>query len=102
LALAENLISPTAYRPNDVVVASNGVSIEVVDTDAEGRMALSDTLVLACENDPHLVVDFATLTGAVIRSIDTKRSGVFSNRDSLRELAVRCGEETGERVWGFP
>lgn len=102
MALAENLISPTAYRPNDVVVASNGVSIEVVDTDAEGRMVLSDTLVLACESKPDLLVDFATLTGAVIRAIDTRRSGVFSNRDQLRELAVKCGDETGERVWGFP
>ncbi len=102
MALAENLISPTAYRPNDVVVASNGVSIEVVDTDAEGRMVLSDTLVLACESKPDLLIDFATLTGAVVRAIDTRRSGVFSNDDNLRELAVRCGEATGERVWGFP
>lgn len=102
LALAENLISTTAYRPNEVVIASNGISIEVVDTDAEGRMALSDTLVLACESDPDLVIDYATLTGAVVRAIDTRRSGVFSNRDSLRELAVEAGEASGERVWGFP
>ncbi len=102
LALAENLISSTAYRPNEVVIASNGVSIEVVDTDAEGRMALSDTLVLACESDPDLVIDYATLTGAVIRAIDTRRSGVFANRDSLRELAVTAGEACGERTWGFP
>ncbi len=102
LALAENLISASAYKPNEVVVASNGVSIEVVDTDAEGRMVLSDTLVMACENNPDLVIDYATLTGAVIRSLDTRRAGVFSNRDSLRELAVESGDEVGERVWGFP
>ncbi len=102
LALAENLISATAYKPNEVVVASNGVSIEVVDTDAEGRMALSDTLVMACEGNPDLVVDYATLTGAIIRAIDTRRSGVFSNFDSLRELAHAAGEASGERVWGFP
>lgn len=102
LALAENLISSTAYKPNEVVIASNGVSIEVVDTDAEGRMVLSDTLVMACEKNPDLVIDFATLTGAVIRSLDTRRAGVFSNRDSLRELAVEAGDFTGERVWGFP
>lgn len=102
LALGENLISETAYRPNEVVVASNGISIEVVDTDAEGRMVLSDTLVLACESNPDLVIDYATLTGAVVRAIDTRRSGVFSNRDSLRELAVEAGEASGERVWGFP
>ncbi len=102
LALAENLISASAYKPNEVVIASNGISIEVVDTDAEGRMALSDTLVLACESNPDLVIDYATLTGAVIRAIDTRRSGVFSNRDDLRELAYAAGEASGERVWGFP
>lgn len=102
LALAENLISPSAYRPNDVVIASNGVSIEVVDTDAEGRMALSDTLVLACENKPDLVIDFATLTGAAVRAIDTRRSATFSNNDSLLKQAHVSGDETGERVWGFP
>lgn len=102
LALAENLISPTAYRPNDVVVASNGVSIEVVDTDAEGRMVLSDTLVYACENKPDFIIDYATLTGAVIRAIDTRRSGVFSNSEKLLKTAVAAGEETGERVWPFP
>lgn len=102
LALAENLISATAYKPNEVVIASNGVSIEVVDTDAEGRMVLSDTLVMACEKNPDLVIDYATLTGAVIRAIDTRRAGVFSNRESLRELAVEAGDASGERVWGFP
>ncbi len=102
LALAENLISASAYKPNEVVIASNGVSIEVVDTDAEGRMVLSDTLVLACEGKPDLLIDYATLTGAVIRAIDTRRSGVFSNSDELRELALAAGEATGERVWGFP
>lgn len=102
LALAENLISAQAYKPHDVVIASNGVSIEVVDTDAEGRMVLSDTLVMACEKSPDLVIDYATLTGAVIRALDTRRSGVFSNRESLRELAIEAGEAVGERVWGFP
>ena len=102
LALAENLISPSAYRPNDVVVASNGLSIEVVDTDAEGRMALSDTLVIANETSPDLIIDFATLTGAAVRAIDTRRSAVFSNRESLLKTAQLAGDETGERVWGFP
>lgn len=102
MALAENLISPTAYRPNDVVIASNGISIEVVDTDAEGRMVLADTLVMASENKPDLIIDYATLTGSVIRALGTGRSGVYSNQESLRELAVAAGNEVGERVWGFP
>lgn len=102
LAIAENLISPSAYRPNDVVIARNGLSIEVVDTDAEGRMVLSDTLAIASEEKPDLIIDFATLTGACVRALDTARSGVFSNRERLLKLGMECGEESGERTWGFP
>jgi leucyl aminopeptidase len=102
LALAENLISHEGYRPNDVVVASNGVSIEVVDTDAEGRMVLSDTLVLASEAKPDLIIDYATLTGSVVRAIDTRRCGSYSNDGKLGRLSVEVGERCGERVWNFP
>jgi leucyl aminopeptidase len=102
LALAENLISDSAYRPNDVVIAANGMSIEVIDTDAEGRMVLSDTLVIASENEPDLIIDFATLTGSVVRSIDTRRCGVYSNDLKISNLAVQVGERSGERVWNFP
>jgi leucyl aminopeptidase len=102
LALAENLISPSAFRPNDVVTACDGTTIEVVDTDAEGRMVLSDTLALAAREKPDLVLDFATLTGSAVRSVGTQRSAVFSNRDELLKAAFDNGEATGERVWGFP
>ncbi len=102
LALAENLIAFDAYRPNDVVVASNGISIEVDNTDAEGRMCLSDTLAIASEVKPDLIIDFATLTGSVIRSLDTRRSGAYSNTNKLSQLAVETGERCGERVWNFP
>ncbi len=102
MALAENLISHEAYRPNDVVVASNGISIEVVDTDAEGRMVLSDTLVLASEKEPDLIIDFATLTGSVVRALDTRRCGAYSNSLKFSDLAVKVGERCGERVWNFP
>lgn len=102
LAIAENLISPSAYRPNDVVIARNGLSIEVVDTDAEGRMVLSDTLAIASEGRPDLMLDFATLTGACVRALDTRRSGVFSNHARLLKLGMESGDRSGERVWGFP
>jgi leucyl aminopeptidase len=102
LAIAENLISPTAFRPNDVVVACNGMSIEVVDTDAEGRMVLSDTLALASLDEPDLIIDYATLTGSVIRALDKRRSGVYSNVAKLGALAVEVGESVGERLWNFP
>ncbi|MBS1984214.1 MAG: leucyl aminopeptidase family protein [Bdellovibrionales bacterium] len=102
LALAENLISPTAYKADEVVTACNGMSIEVVNTDAEGRMALSDTLAIASEIKPDLIVDFATLTGSAVRALDTRRSAVFSNQPKLARLAVDCGDSSGERVWSFP
>jgi leucyl aminopeptidase len=102
LALAENLISPTAYRPNDVVLAANGLSIEVIDTDAEGRMALSDTLAIATESSPDLCMDFATLTGSIVRALDTRRSGVYGNDEKVLRRLVKMGDETGERVWPFP
>ena len=102
LAIAENLISHEGYRPNDVVVASNGMSIEVVDTDAEGRMVLADTLVLASEEKPDLILDFATLTGSVVRSLDTRRCGAYANEIKVSTLAVAVGERSGERVWNFP
>lgn len=102
LALAENLISPTAYKPNEIAVACDGTAIEVIDTDAEGRMVLADTLALARQAKPDLAIDFATLTGAAIRSLDTRRGAVFSNREELARAAVVAGDVSGERTWNFP
>ena len=102
MAIAENLISPTAYKPDEVAIASNGMSIEVMDTDAEGRMALSDTLAIASLEKPDVIIDFATLTGAAVRSLDTRRAAIFSNRPALAALAVKTGEASGERTWSFP
>ncbi len=102
LAIAENHISPTGFKPNDVVEAMNGMSIEVVDTDAEGRMVLSDTLCYASELKPDVILDFATLTGSAVRSIGTTRSAVFSNNKKLTKVATEAGDVTGERVWAFP
>lgn len=102
LALAENLISHRAYRPNDVVTALDGTTIEVVDTDAEGRMVLSDTLALARKEKPDLLIDFATLTGSAIRALDTKRCAVFSPDPELARLGFDVGEACGERTWVFP
>lgn len=101
LALAENLISPTAFRPNDVVTALDGTSIEVLDTDAEGRMVLADTLALARRQKPDLCIDFATLTGSCLRATDKKRSGVFSPDFKLALKAKEISERAGERLWPF-
>ncbi|MBU6155063.1 MAG: leucyl aminopeptidase family protein [Bdellovibrionales bacterium] len=102
LALAENLIAFDAYRPNDIVVASNGLSIEVENTDAEGRMCLADALAIASSEKPDLIIDYATLTGSVVRALDTRRSGAYSNDLALSQAAVRAGDRAGERVWNFP
>jgi leucyl aminopeptidase len=102
LALAQNHIGSRAYKPGDVVKACNGTSIEVVHTDAEGRMLLADTLALAGKGRPHVMIDYATLTGACVYSLSSRYSGVFSNRPSLHETLIRAGRDSGERVWPFP
>jgi leucyl aminopeptidase len=102
MALAMNHIGPKAYKPNDVVTASDGTTIEVVHTDAEGRMVLSDTLALASKEKPSLILDFATLTGGCMYSIGTSYSGVFTNKKEWHADLIKAGEDSGERVWPFP
>ncbi|MFO1408506.1 MAG: M17 family metallopeptidase [Steroidobacteraceae bacterium] len=102
LALTENEIGPRAYRPQEVVRASNGVTIQVVHSDAEGRMVLADTLALASRERPGLVLDFATLTGACVNALTERYSGAFTNREDLHPAIVAAGRASGERVWCFP
>ncbi|MBI5040370.1 MAG: leucyl aminopeptidase family protein [Gammaproteobacteria bacterium] len=102
LALAENHIGPQGYKPNDVVTACNGTSIEIVHTDAEGRMVLADALALASREKPTLIIDYATLTGACVYALSTRYSGVFGNRDALLVILTEAGKHSGERVWPFP
>ena len=102
LAISENHIGPRAYRPQEVVRAANGVSIQVVHTDAEGRMALADTLALAARTRPRLMIDFGTLTGACVYALTERMSGVFANRPALAQRLVEAGRASGERVWSFP
>ncbi len=102
LALSENMIGPLAYKQNDVVTALDGTTIEIVHTDAEGRMLLADTLALAARDKPRLIVDYATLTGACVYALGTRYSGVFTNRLALLDDVVIAGRDSGERVWPFP
>lgn len=102
LALAENHIGSRAYKPNDVVTACNGTTIEVKHTDAEGRMVLADTLALASRGKPHTLIDYATLTGACVYSLSSRYSGVFSNREAMTGTLIEAGRDSGERVWPFP
>lgn len=102
LAIAENHLSPQAYRQNEVVAALNGTTIEVVHTDAEGRMVLSDTLTLAARARPDLMIDFATLTGSMHVALGDRYSGVFATDDALAAAALEAGRVSGERVSVFP
>lgn len=102
LAITENRIGPRAYKSRDVVRAADGTTIEVIHTDAEGRMALADALALAGREKPRLILDYATLTGQCINALTDRYSGVFTNRAGLNELLVAAGRDSGERVWPFP
>jgi len=102
LAISENNIGPAAYRPQEVVRAANGTTIQVIHSDAEGRMVLADTLALAARTRPRLTIDFATLTGAAVQALTERYSAVFTNRPQLAPALVAAGVASGERVWHFP
>ena len=102
LAIAQNHIGPGAYKQNDVITALNGMTIEIVHTDAEGRMVLADTLTLASRAKPQFIMDFATLTGSMISALGSRYSGVLGNRSELLCQAIGAGRSVGERVSAFP
>ena len=102
MAIARNDISPRAYRQNEIVTALNGTTIEVMHTDAEGRMVLADALALAVRGKPELIIDFATLTGSMHVALGERYSGIFATSDVLARRALEAGAASGERVCAFP
>ncbi|MFM9835626.1 MAG: M17 family metallopeptidase [Methylophilaceae bacterium] len=102
LAIAQNHIGPLAYKQNDVVTALNGLTIEIVHTDAEGRMVLADTLTLASRAKPDVILDYATLTGSMAVAVTDRMSGVIANRPELACKAIGAGAAAGERIVAFP
>lgn len=102
LALAQNHIGLNAYKQNDVVTALNGMTIEIVHTDAEGRMVLADTLTLASREKPDTILDFATLTGSMQTALGTRMSGIIANSQALASQVAEAGIVSGERVVVFP
>jgi len=102
LACAENLPDSNAYRPGDVIRTASGVTVEVISTDAEGRMVLCDALHYARRYRPSAVVDIATLTGACIIALGYEALGLMANDDDLREALQAAGEGCGERSWPLP
>ena len=102
LAITENRTGALAYKPQDVVRAHNGTTIQVIHTDAEGRMVLADTLSLAATTKPKAIIDYATLTGACVYALTERYSGAFTNRPAARTFIEAAGTRSGERVWCFP
>ncbi len=102
LSCAENMPGGNAQRPGDVVKAANGKTIEVVNTDAEGRMVLADAVWYACEQGAVRVIDIATLTGAVIIALGNETSGIIANSDELAEAIKAAGKKAGECYWQLP
>lgn len=103
LVAAENAISEESYLPDDIITFRNGVTVEVTNTDAEGRLVLADGLCWACDKeDPAAIVDFATLTGGVITALGNEMAGVFTKSDALLNDLEEAAEVSGERVWRLP
>jgi leucyl aminopeptidase len=103
VGLVENMPSGTAQRPGDVVKSMSGQTIEVINTDAEGRLVLADALhYTRSKFKPKFIVDLATLTGAIIVALADVYAGLFSNDDALAKEIESCGISSGERVWRLP
>lgn len=101
--LVENMPSGTAQRPGDVVTTMSGQTVEVINTDAEGRLVLADAVTYVQRNyKPSTIIDLATLTGAILISLGHEWAGLFSNNDELAGQLQRVGEESGDKLWRMP
>jgi leucyl aminopeptidase len=103
IGLVENMPGGNAQRPGDIVKTMSGQTIEIINTDAEGRLVLADVLHYIVDRfAPKFMIDLATLTGAIIVSLGQEYAGLFSNDDKLADRLTKCGDRTGERVWRMP
>ncbi len=103
VGLVENMPSGSAYKPGDIIKSYKGINVEVLNTDAEGRLVLADIITYGCEKyNPKIVIDFATLTGAIMVALGQHYAGLFSNDDVLAETLYQSGLDTNEKVWRMP
>jgi leucyl aminopeptidase len=102
VAATENMPSGTAIRPGDVVKAMNGKTIEILNTDAEGRVTLADAVSYIVRQKPNEIIDLATLTGACVVALGDTACGVMTNNQAFAERVIKAGNETGERMWQLP
>jgi leucyl aminopeptidase len=101
-AATDNLPSGSAYKPGDIITMMNGKTVEIVNTDAEGRMILGDALHYASTLKPDHLIDYATLTGACVVALGSETAGLFTPDDELARMLIQSGEKTGDRVWRLP
>lgn len=102
IASTENLLGAAAYKPGDIVTSYKGVTIEVLNTDAEGRIILSDALAYAAEQKPAEIIDFATLTGACVIALGSQASGLMGTGDKVKKGLKAAGDHSADRVWELP
>jgi leucyl aminopeptidase len=103
IGLVENMPDGNAQRPGDIVTSMSGQTIEIINTDAEGRLVLADVLwYVAKKHKPKFMIDLATLTGAIMVALGTENAGLFSNNDELADRLIKVGLATGEKVWRMP
>ena len=103
VGLVENMPSGSAYKPGDIIKSYKGINVEVLNTDAEGRLVLADIITYGCEKyKPKIVIDFATLTGAIMVALGQHYAGLFCNDDKLADTLYKSGLDTNEKVWRMP
>lgn len=102
MACCENLPDGKSYKPGDIITTSSGQTIEILNTDAEGRVLLSDALTYCEKFNPELVIDIATLTGAIIIALGDKATGLMTNDDDLAQALIEAGQKSWDRVWRLP
>jgi leucyl aminopeptidase len=102
IAAVENAIAGNAYRPGDVLQTYKGISVEIDNTDAEGRLVMCDCLALAAEQNPQLIVDFATLTGSARAAVGAEIAAMFCNDDAVAQDIAECAGRWDDPVWRLP
>ena len=103
VGLVENMPSGNAYKPGDIIKSYKGINVEVLNTDAEGRLVLADIITYGCEKyRPKIVIDFATLTGAIMVALGQHYAGLFCNDSTLADTLYQSGQDTNEKVWRMP
>jgi leucyl aminopeptidase len=102
LPIAENMISGNSYRPGDIIKTHSGLTVEITNTDAEGRVVMSDALTAAVEQSPELLLDFASLTGAARVAVGPEIAAFFTNHEPLAQGILTGSQQSGDPVWRLP